>query len=258
VNLILLAPDDVAPDGRVRLADVRAAHIIAVLRATAGREIRVGLIDGPLGTGTILHTDDAAPAVEMQCVFDRPVPERPRVDLLLALPRPKVMRRLWAQLAALGVGRIMLTNAARVERQYFDTHVLAPAHVRPLLIEGLQQARDTRLPNVTIHRQFRVLIEDDLDALAGDIIRLVTHPATSPSMHTAVRQALTRSGDTAPADRRLLIAVGPEGGWNDFELRLLEAHRFTMAGMGRRTLRADTACVALLALVHDACREAGE
>ena len=94
-------------------------------------------------------------------------PPRPAIDLLLAAPRPKVMRRLWAQIAALGVGQIILTNAEKVERNYFDTHMLAPDTYRPLLIEGLQQARDTRLPSVSIHRRFRVLIEDELDRLLG-------------------------------------------------------------------------------------------
>jgi hypothetical protein len=75
------------------------------------------------------------------------------------------MRRLWAQIAAMGVGQIILTNAERVERNYFDTHVLMPECYRPLLVEGLQQARDTRLPRVSIHRQFKVLVEDELDRL---------------------------------------------------------------------------------------------
>ena len=87
------------------------------------------------------------------------------------------MRRLWAQLASLGVGRILLTNAERVERNYFDTHVLSADCYRPLLLEGLQQARDTRLPIVSIHRQFKVLIEDDLDALFGEGLRVVADPA---------------------------------------------------------------------------------
>ena len=105
--------------------------------------------------------------VALDCVLEAEAPPRPRVDLLLAVPRPKVMRRLWAQLAALGVSRIILTNAERVERPYFDTHVLTPECYRPLLIEGLQQARDTRLPLVSIHRRFKVLVEDELDALSG-------------------------------------------------------------------------------------------
>jgi RsmE family RNA methyltransferase len=56
-------------------------------------------------------------------------------------------------------------------------------------------------------------------------------------------------------EERVLLAVGPEGGWNDFEIQLLESHGFQRVGMGSRTLRTDTACIALLALVHDALRK---
>ena len=153
------------------------------------------------------------------------------------------MRRLWAQLAGLGVGRIILTNTERVERHYFDTHILSAATYRPLLIEGLQQARDTRLPLVSVHRQFKILIEDHLDTLFAAGTRVVADPSASTSIDAAVRE---RQGS------RLLVAIGPEGGWNDFERALLEAHGFEAVGMGTRTLRSDTACVALLTLAHHA------
>lgn len=203
------------------------------------------MIDGPLGAGTVTSVGDGT--VALRCAFDAAAPPRPAVDLLLAPPRPKVMRRLWAQIAALGVGRIMLTNAERVERNYFDTHVLAPETYRPLLIEGLQQARDTRLPAVSIHRQFRVLVEDELDSLLGRGLRVAADPAATRPVGALVHER---------RDEPILLAVGPEGGWNDFEMRLLEAHGFVPAGMGARTLRSDTACVALLALVHDALHAA--
>jgi RsmE family RNA methyltransferase len=166
------------------------------------------------------------------------VPARPPVDLLLALPRPKVMKRLWAQVAALGVGRILLTHAAKVERMYFDTHVLAPAFIRERLVEGLQQACDTRLPEVTIHRRLKVLIEDELDALCPDANRVVADPSFDRTLPAAVAEG---------GGRRLLLAIGPEGGWTPYELDLLARHGFSGAGMGPRILRADTACVALLA-----------
>jgi RsmE family RNA methyltransferase len=153
------------------------------------------------------------------------------------------MRRLWAQLAALGVGQILLTNAERVERNYFDTHVLTEECYRPLLIEGLQQARDTRLPGVSIHRQFKVLIEDMLDSLFPAGLRLAAEPAAKAAAGAVVRET---------AEERVLVAIGPEGGWNEFETALLHAHGFVSGGMGPRTLRSDTACVALLALVHEA------
>ena len=221
------------------LTDARAAHLLSVLRVKPGHSVRVGLLDGPLGVGTVEAASDGQ--VTLRCAFETETPPRPRVDVLLALPRPKVMRRLWAQLAALGVGRIILTNAERVERHYFDTHILTEACYRPLLVEGLQQARDTRLPLVSIHRQFKILIEDHLDDLFPSGTRIVADPGSSTTMTSALAD---RGGG------RVLMAIGPEGGWNSFELTLLDAHRFHAVGLGPRTLRVDTACTALLALAH--------
>jgi RsmE family RNA methyltransferase len=234
----LFEPGDVA-DGMVQLEGARAAHLIDVLRVAAGRQLRVGILDGPFGVATVSAVDGRT--VALCCRFGTAVPARPGVDLLLAVPRPKVLQRLWAQLAALGVGRIILTNAYRVERSYFDTHVLTPVCYRPLLIEGLQQARDTRIPIVTIHRRFKVLIEDELDALSSGGMRLVADPG-APLRVAA--QAL------AAGNERVLVAVGPEGGWTTYEQALLEAHGFLPIGLGPRTLRVDTACVALLGVVH--------
>lgn len=226
----------------MHFTDARARHLLGVLKVAPGHEIRIGVIDGPLGIGTIAAAGDTS--VTLECAFDEHTPARPRVDLLLALPRPKVLRRLWAHLAALGVGRVLLTNAEKVERDYFDSHIVRDDGYRPLLIEGLQQARDTRLPVVSVHKRLTVLIEDELDALCPVGPRLVAHPGAM----TPIAAAL---GGIAP-DERVLIAVGPEGGWNDFELALLERHRFARVGMGPRTLATTTACIALLTLVHAA------
>lgn len=245
MNLILLEPDEVDAAGDATLSDERARHALAVLHAAPGHSMRIGLVDGPTGTGTV--TAVTPRALTMHCAFDVATPPRPRVDLLLALPRPKVVRRLWPQLSALGVGRIILTNAERVERHYFDTHILEPEHYRPWLIDGLQQARDTRLPIVSIHRQFKVLIEDQLDTMVDDGVRVVADPSASATLDSVVG-----SNDAS----RLLLAVGPEGGWNASELDLLAAKGFRTIGMGPRTLRSDTACVALITLAHRALARA--
>ena len=261
MNLILLEPGEVGdgdpgnPGHSIKLCGARAHHLLNVLRVAPGHHVRVGILDAQAGVGTVQSIGDNT--VDLRCTFDVMVPSRPRVDLLLALPRPKVMRRLWAQIAALGVGQIILTNAERVERNYFDTHVLTSECYGPLLIEGLQQARDTRLPAVSIHKQFKVLIEDDLDGLfpAGAAgpggpgrpgrQRLLADPAARKPAAAVVPGSI---------DQRILLAVGPEGGWNAFETALLEAHGFEAFGMGPRTLRTDTACVALLAIVLDAVK----
>jgi 16S rRNA (uracil1498-N3)-methyltransferase len=234
VNLVILEPGEAGDGGTLRLAGARAAHLLDVLHVAPGSPVRLGILNGPCGVGTVESIGDRT--VTLRCAFEADAPDRPRVDVLLALPRPKVLRRLWAQLAAMGVGQIILTNAEKVERHYFDTHILSPETYRPLLIEGLKQARDTWLPAVSIHRQFKVLVEDDLDRLFPVGRRLVADPSGTERPRASNHE-------------RMLLAIGPEGGWNDFELRLLDAHGFHRVGMGPRTLRTDTACIALLALL---------
>ena len=240
MNIVLFEPSEVRPDGHVDVSGPRARHLLHVLKVAPGQTVRIGLIDGPLGVGTVASTDDTQ--VQLHCVFEPVVPERPRVDLLMAVPRPKVLRRLWAQLAALGVGQVILTNAEKVERDYFDSHVMNESGFRPLLIEGLQQARDTRVPLVSIHKQFRVLVEDELDRLFPAGRRIVAHPGSDRSFHAALIPAVPG---------RVLIAIGPEGGWNDFELGLLSRHGFDPVSTGPRILTTTTACIAALTLAHE-------
>ena len=249
MNLILLTPGELGDDGCVEVDGARALHLLNVLKVAPGESVRIGQLDGPTGLGVVQAL--APPMVRLRCAFENEAPPRQHVDLLLALPRPKVMRRLWAQLAAIGVDRIIITNAERVERNYFDAHTLLADRYRPLLIEGLQQARDTRLPRVSIHRQFKILVQDELDQLVPSGVRLVADPTAMCAVAEAIEGRSGAMPNGPPRiDDRVLLAVGPEGGWNSFELELLKSRGFLPVGMGPRTLRTDTACLALLALVH--------
>jgi len=242
MNRVLIRPEELDAGGRIVLSDRRAAHIRSVLRGQAGQALRVGVINGRPGVGRIEAVD--AREVVLRWKADEAMPPAPRVDLLLALPRPKVMRRLWAPLASMGVGRVVLVNAARVERNYFDTHWLDPAVYEALLIEGLEQAGDTRLPQVRVERRLKPFVEDEVDGLFPSSLRLLAHPGEGGPI----------AAQRVPDGERLLLAIGPEGGWSDFEVALFEARGFRRIAMGWRTLRLDTACVALLALAHEAVR----
>lgn len=245
--MILVREEELLPGSRLTtLVDGRARHLLEVLRVGPGAAVRVGLLDGPLGEGTVAEVGSGQ--VVLSCVFEDTAPEPPRTDLLLALPRPKVLNRLWPQLAALGVGRIVLVNAARVERFYFDSHVLAPGAYTARLIEGLQQAGDTRLPQVLVRMRFKPFVEDELNAAFPESLRLVADPGGGR------RMADFFPPGRAERPQRVLLAVGPEGGWVPFELELLERRGFQVVGLGRRTLRTDTACVALLGALAEHLR----
>ena len=102
MNVVLLHPHEL-DQGRAILEDVRSRHVLAVLGGTVGTELRVGVVDGPLGTARVVAVDGER--VTLACTLEARAPERPRIDLVLALPRPKVLARLFAPLAQLGVDR---------------------------------------------------------------------------------------------------------------------------------------------------------
>ncbi len=238
MNLILLQPDDFRDDGLAVLSDGRARHIRKVLKAVPGQTLRIGLLNGPLGIGTVLAIDKHE--VCLGCVVEEKAPPKPRIDLLLAIPRPKVLKRLWAQLTALGVGRIVLVNAEKVERFYFDSHVLDPTFYNERLIEGLQQARCTHLPEVLVRQRFKPFVEDELDDLFADSVKLLADPSGGK-----------RLGEFNFSKERVLLAVGPEGGWTPYEIEMLGAHGFEVFSMGARILRTDTACIGLLSMLSE-------
>lgn len=231
-------------EGHVTLVDGRAQHIHSVLKAQVGQSLKMGVVDGPLATGVVLEMGPQGHVLLSMELGELPPPAP--VDVVLALPRPKVMKRLWAPLASLGVHRLAITNAARVEKGYFEAQTLEPASHRPLLVEGLQQSGDTRLPQVSIHKRFKPFVQDELPTMFPGTRRLLAHPMGT--------QRLMQVG--LQPQERVLLAIGPEGGWVDFEVQLLEAAGFTPVTVGHRILRTDTACVALLALVHEALASA--
>lgn len=242
MNRILFKAEEIGAGGEVRLSDSRAKHVLEVLGGAPGMSIRVGVIDGATGNGVVEEAGKGH--VVLKCTLGGDMPPPSKADLLLALPRPKVMKRLWAPLASLGVGHIVVTNAAKVERNYFDTKWLEKEHYESLLTEGLMQCGDTRMPKVTVCRRLKVFVEDKLDEVFPGSSRFIFHPDGLPAAGALGR----RKKD------RVVIAIGPEGGWTGYELDLLKSGGFECISMGWRILRSDTACIAALALVNSNAR----
>jgi RsmE family RNA methyltransferase len=237
MNRIILTLDELLPDGTVTLTDARAEHIRTVLKARVGDEVRTGLLNGLIGTSRVERLDEQAVVLRTQ--HDEQAPE-PWFDLILAAPRPKVLKRLWPQLAALGAGRIVILNAFKVEKCYFSSQWIDPAYYTPLLIEGLMQAGTTRLPEVQIKQRFKPFMEDELDACFLNALRLLAHPGEAEG-----------HAWTLAAGQRPLLAVGPEGGWTDYELDMFLTRGFTPFSLGSRPLRTDTATIALVAVLQE-------
>ncbi len=217
--------------------DDRARHALGVLHAEPGSTVKLGLLGGArYDSATVLETDAAALRVRIAPGDASPPLPRPGIDILLAVPRPKCMRRLWPQLAALGVGRIYLSAAEKVEKDYWGSSFLKPEAYEPLVIDGLMQSGDTIPPEIEIHRRLKPLAEDVLAQRYAGGRAVLFHPCGDP--------AAERETPAPSAAAPLLLAIGPEGGWSDYECAMFDRLGFVRRSLGPRILRTDTAVVA--------------
>lgn len=231
MNLLLLHQDDFVTPTRVCLQGRRSQHVLEVHRAQPGDHLRVGLLGGLMGDGKVLSLN--RDRVELDICLNTPPPPKLPLTLLLALPRPKMLRRVLQTVASLGVPRLVLLHSYRVEKSFWQTPFLSPESIREQLLLGLEQARDTQMPEIIIEQRFKPFVEDRLPALMAHSRGLLAHPGNYPELPRALTEPVT-------------LAIGPEGGWIPYEVDKLQAAGLQPVQIGPRILRVETAVTALL------------
>lgn len=238
MNLALLFDDDfIAPD-RARLTGRRLAHLQSVLKVSAGDRIPVGKLNGDIGTGEVLRLTDTE--AELRVSLDQPAPPALPLTLVLAMPRPKMFRRVLQTCATLGVKDLWLINSYKVEKSFWQTPWLSEDNLRENLTLGLEQARDTVMPRVHIRKLFKPFVEDELPTLLMGKRALVAHPGTNSPCPTHV-------------DQPAALCIGPEGGFTPYEVGKLEEAGCEPVHLGPRILRVETAVPVLVSRLFDAC-----
>lgn len=232
MNIILLSENDWIGEQVALLRDQRADHIRSVLNATVGDSVRVGLLNSHRGQGFIEAIDEGG--VRLKVDATEPPPPRHRFDIVLALPRPKMLRRILRTVAEFGVANLHLINSARVEKSYWQSPLLHPQKLNAALMAGLERSMDTMLPNVHVHKRFRPFVEDELAELCAERPCWIAEINAPNSLADAAHN---------PA----VVMIGPEGGFVPFELNLAESVIAKRAHLGGRILSVDTALTAALA-----------
>jgi len=233
LNLILLFHDDfIEGTSRVRLTGRRLRHVLDVHRASVGDELCVGLVNDRIGTGKVTALSESL--LEMDVSLDHMPPQALPIVLILAMPRPKVLRRVLRAATSMGVKKMILLNSFRVEKSYWGSPVLGLESIQEQLVLGLEQSRDTVMPEVMLRPLFKPFVEDELPGLIKGTLLLVAHPNTSAECPRNV-------------DRPVTLIVGPEGGFIPYEIDKLAAAGFSPVHFGERILAVESAVPALLA-----------
>lgn len=236
MNLLLIERHELESGARVTLRDRRADHLRKVLKVEPGRRLRIGLINGLKGHGTVVSVDPGQVVLDLE-VEDGEAP-CPQVDLIVGLPRPQVLHRVLQTSAAMEVARLDLVNAWRVEKSFFQSPSATPEKMHRQLLLGAEQGRKTRLPDLACRKLLVPFVRGLEDS--KPTLRLIADPGASRMLEEVVAPRLAEV-------ERFVLAIGPEGGWIDRELQTFQEERFIPVGLGPWVLRVENAVTAALA-----------
>lgn len=284
LNRFLFSSEEVIQDGYssspyaiLGKEDYRTIHAAKILNLKNGDLVRAGLVscdvglltdhatvqwipEGKVKKAEVLNNGDPPGSlrVALQSLESPTQRFSHSVSLILALPRPLQLGRMLPMMAQMGVDHLVLTEARKVPKDYFGSHLFRkPEMLTERLIEGLCQSGDTKLPKITIVRNLSLFLDSTLDELfpLQSYTRVIAHPqrVVENKVIEPVRMRSVAFPKGVP--RRMVIAVGPEGGWeepNELDA-FVSQHGFQQITMGTRVLRSDCAVVSLLGLAHDIC-----
>lgn len=225
MNLIIVEESDYINKEIVRLKGRRLKHILSVHKANKGEMLRVGVLNGKVGKGEVLEINKEF--IDLKVNLMEEPPKASNIKIILAMPRPKVFKRILMDLTTMGVKEIYIIKTWRVEKSFFSSPALEEESLRETMILGLEQAKDTILPKVTIKKLFRPFIEDEISEIIKDTRAIVAHPTGNEECPRNLSEEVT-------------LLIGPEGGLIPFEVDLLESFNFEVVTLGNRILRVET------------------
>lgn len=232
MNLILFAAHELDGHQQLSLSDERHQQIRHIHRSQPGDTVRLGMINGLMATGTIINIDEHS--VQLCVLNTEPPPPKIPLRIILALPRPKMIRRIFRSIAELGVSELIIINSYKVEKSFWQSPAISEANVQGYLLDGLQQAKDTVLPKVSFYKRFKPFVEDELPKLSADTKKLIAHPDTGEACPLAINCPTT-------------LAIGPEGGFTPYEVDKFLAAGFSGIHLGPRILKVENAVTVLTA-----------
>ncbi len=238
MNIIILTNADKLSAINYYVTDERFLHLKKILKAKINDVIEVGILNGPTGRARIKELSDNSALLEI--VEHNSIKEKLfQIDLICALPRPQTLKKVLSTCASMGVEHLYLIRSEKVEKSYFHSPLLEENNYTSYLIEGLSQGKRTILPKISIHSRFKKFFEDEFINSKYQI-NLLAHPnADSYLDKTPIRNF-----------SKIVLATGPEGGWNDFEINFMKEKGFINYKLSDSILRVENAVTAAMAQIE--------
>lgn len=239
MNIIILTEFDRVDKTSYTISDHRANHIIKILKSDIGDILEIGLLNDSIGKAEIFEIDKNSvklKIVELSKLED----DQTQIDIVCALPRPQTLKKVLNTVATMGVSNLYLIRSKKVEKSYFHSPLLEEKNYTKYLLEGLSQGKRVNLPQVSTHKKFKLFFENNILLNDSDTVKLLAHPNEESFLNNKMLNGKTK----------IVLAIGPEGGWNDFEINFMVENGFEKYKLSQNILRVETAVTAALAQIE--------
>ena len=217
------------------LSNEDSYHIIKVMRNQIGDKVEV-VIDKKLYICEITKLTDIATVKkinEVECDSELPC----HVTIAQSLVKEQKMDLVLQKCCELGASEIIPLNTARSIVKLDKKETKKLVRWNKILKEASEQAKRVVIPTLN-----EILNIKDLTKLDYDIKILCTVNELSMSLKKVLSKDLT--------DKRILLVIGPEGGFTDQEEKILVDNGFISTSFGTRVLRTETASLYALSIIN--------
>jgi 16S rRNA (uracil1498-N3)-methyltransferase len=223
---------DEVSDTRAFLVGAHAQHLSQVLRARVGQEFDIT-------TGNTVRRGHITAITPDRVEFElgTEIPASVPVQVTLVLSVFKFDRMEWAieKCTELGAARIVPVIARRTESHLAAAATKRVDRWRRIALQAAEQSRRVSPPEISSPLKLK-----DAAALSGSM-RILLSETEPEVMLKDVLQSHSNDGE-------VILALGPEGGWTNEELKLFQEAGWISASLGSTILRAETAAIASLAV----------
>ena len=246
VNIILFEAHELTKP--LARKDERTVHLLKVLRKRIGDSFEAGILEGERGTGRIENIRlDGSVSFSLSLNEEIPPALYP-LRLAVGFPRPIQIRRILRDLSSMGIEAVNFMGTELGEKSYRDTKLFSDGGARSAMIEGAAQARDTRIPLLTVYKNLDEWLNErpwDKSKEGEENKPFRARPLLIAADNVRPEGSLA---NLSALGQPMVMAVGSERGWTDAEREKLENSGFLRLSLGDRALRTETACVVAAAI----------
>jgi len=224
-------------------------HASKVLRLKVGEEVQ--LLDGENRYEAVLT--DVSGLVSARVTALCASPEAPsRAVLLQGLPKADKLEMIVQKATELGVWQIwpveMLRSVAKADKGMKDAR--KRERLQRIALEAAKQSGRAHVPEVSLTCPLKEALRR-ISQEEFDLILVAWEEEHALPMSKAVGEYVARNG----IPQKTLIVIGPEGGIDESEKRLLDELGARSVTLGPRILRTETAGLCALAVLWTALDE---